>query len=58
MHVKYYSQSASPGGLLITEATAISPEGRLGYKSVPGIWTAHQVGEWRKVTAAMHSKGV
>jgi N-ethylmaleimide reductase len=56
MHVTYYSQRASPGGLLITEATAISPEG-LGYKSVPGIWTAHQVGEWRKVTAAVHAKG-
>lgn len=31
----YYSQRATPGGLLITEANCISPEG-VGYVSTPG----------------------
>ena len=55
-HVEYYSQRASPGGLLITEATNISPEA-VGYLSVPGIWTAEQADAWRKVTDAVHAKG-
>ena len=37
-HVEYYSQRATKGGLLITEAVNISPEA-VGYVSVPGIWT-------------------
>ena len=35
-HVDYYSQRATAGGLLITEAVNISPEA-VGYISVPGI---------------------
>jgi len=55
-HVEYYSQRASPGGLIITEATSISPEA-VGYLSVPGIWTNEQVCAWRKVTESVHDKG-
>jgi N-ethylmaleimide reductase len=55
LQVNYYSQRASPGGLLITEATIISPEA-MGYPSVPGIWTDTQVAAWRKVTDAVHAK--
>jgi 2,4-dienoyl-CoA reductase-like NADH-dependent reductase (Old Yellow Enzyme family) len=36
-HVDYYSQRASLGGLLITEACNISPEA-MGYISVPGAF--------------------
>src|SRR6202521_1819488 len=53
---KYYGQRASRGGLLITEATFISPAGRGGYAS-PGIFTEAQVSGWRKVTDAVHAKG-
>ena len=49
MHIDYYSQRASPGGLLISEATFISPESH-GYNHAPGIWTEAQIDAWKKVT--------
>jgi N-ethylmaleimide reductase len=51
----YYSQRAS-AGLIITEATQISPQGQ-GYSFTPGIHTAEQVAGWRRVTHAVHAKG-
>lgn len=42
MAVDYYSQRASKGGLLITEATFIAEEAG-GYKLAPGIYTEEQV---------------
>ena len=56
LHVQYYASRATVGGLLITEATCISPEA-VGYPSVPGIWTTEQADSWRKVTDAVHAKG-
>jgi len=56
MNVEYYSQRASKGGLLITEATNITPES-IAYPGVPGIWTDEQTAQWRKVTEAVHAKG-
>jgi N-ethylmaleimide reductase len=56
LHVEYYEQRASAGGLLITEAVAISPEA-VGYTSVPGIWTAEQTEAWKPVVDAVHAKG-
>lgn len=55
MHVEYYKQRASEGGLLISEATHISPES-LAYVSTPGIFTLEQVKAWKKVTDAVHEK--
>jgi N-ethylmaleimide reductase len=52
----YYGQRASPGGLMITEATFISPTGNGGYAS-PGISTDAQMAGWRKVVDAVHAKG-
>jgi N-ethylmaleimide reductase len=54
--VQYYQQRASPGGLLITEATNISPES-LAYPSTPGIWSESQTQGWKQVTKAVHDKG-
>ena len=51
----YYAQRAS-AGLLITEATAISPSAQ-GYADVPGIWNAAQVDGWRRVTDTVHARG-
>mgnify|MGYP003885167411 CR=1 FL=1 len=56
LHVEYYAQRATPGGLLITEATYISPESH-GYRHAPGIFTDTQVEAWKKVTDAVHSVG-
>ncbi|TGE01644.1 alkene reductase [Methylobacterium nonmethylotrophicum] len=55
MMVEYYAQRAS-AGLIISEATGISPQG-LGWPYAPGIWTAEQVAAWRPVTAAVHERG-
>jgi len=56
LSVQYYRQRASRGGLLITEATHISPES-LAYPSTPGIWSAEQVEGWKRVTSAVRAKG-
>src|ERR1700693_435058 len=53
---QYYGQRPSPGGLMITEATFISPTGNGGYAS-PGIFTDAQVAAWRKVVDAVHANG-
>ena len=55
MHVDYYRQRAG-AGIIITEATQISPEGK-GYFQTPGIHTEGQVAAWRKVTDAVHEEG-
>jgi len=48
----YYEQRAS-AGLIVTEATAVSPQG-VGWVNAPGIFTdAHERG-WRAVTEAVH----
>ena len=56
LNLEYYSQRASDGGLIFTEATAISPTGR-GYRGAPGIYSDEQVAGWKRVTDAVHAKG-
>ncbi|AXC15821.1 2,4-dienoyl-CoA reductase [NADPH] [Acidisarcina polymorpha] len=51
----YYSQRAS-AGLIVTEATQISPMGK-GYINTPGIHSPEQVRGWRRVTEAVHQSG-
>ena len=55
MHADYYAQRAG-AGLIITEATQISPEGK-GYAWTPGIHSDKQVAQWKKVTDAVHAEG-
>ncbi|WP_435745172.1 alkene reductase [Nocardioides sp. SYSU DS0663] len=52
---EYYTQRAS-AGLIVTEGTQISPEGK-GYVATPGIYSAEQVDAWRRVTDAVHGSG-
>ena len=52
----YYSQRTTPGGLLISEATPVSPYG-FGYAHTPGIFTREQVAGWRLITEAVHARG-
>ena len=54
MMARYYAQRAG-AGLIISEGTIVSPQGR-GYPFTPGIWSAEQVEGWRKVTAVLHAK--
>ncbi len=51
----YYAQRAS-AGLIIAEATQVSPQGQ-GYLDTPGIYSPAQVAGWRAVTDAVHAKG-
>lgn len=54
--VDYYTQRASRGGLLISDATAVSPLG-IAYVDAPGIFTEKQALGWKRVTDAVHAKG-
>ena len=42
----YYAQRAT-AGLIISEATAISPEGQ-GYADVPGLYGTEQLDGWKR----------
>jgi len=55
LQAEYYAQRAS-AGLIIAEATAISPEG-FGWAGTPGLWSEEQVRGWRSVTDAVHAAG-
>jgi len=55
MNVIYYEQRAS-AGLIVTEATPISPMAH-GYPGLAGIYTDEQVAGWKKITDAVHAKG-
>ena len=52
---QYYCQRAS-AGLIVSEATSISPQG-VGYPNTPGIWCHAQVEGWKKITQTVHDKG-
>ncbi|TMW65297.1 hypothetical protein Poli38472_007939 [Pythium oligandrum] len=54
--VKYYEQRATDGGLIIAEATNISPQGR-GCFGAPGIFNQAQIEAWKPVVDAVHAKG-
>jgi 2,4-dienoyl-CoA reductase-like NADH-dependent reductase (Old Yellow Enzyme family) len=52
---EYYQQRAS-AGLIISEATSISPMG-VGYPDTPGIWSKEQIAGWKRVTDGVHNAG-
>ena len=55
LNATYYAQRAS-AGLIIAEATQVSPQGK-GYAFTPGIHSDEQVEGWQKVTSAVHQGG-
>jgi N-ethylmaleimide reductase len=55
LNATYYAQRAG-AGLIVTEATQVSPQG-VGYPGTPGIHSAEQVAGWKLVTDAVHSAG-
>jgi N-ethylmaleimide reductase len=55
LNTEYYRQRAS-AGLIIAEATQISPYGK-GYAFTPGIYSPEQVAGWKSVTDAVHAEG-
>jgi 2,4-dienoyl-CoA reductase-like NADH-dependent reductase (Old Yellow Enzyme family) len=51
----YYTQR-STAGLIITEATSVTPMG-VGYADTPGIWSDAQVNGWKKIVDSVHQAG-
>lgn len=54
--IQHYTQRASHGGLIIAEATAVSPFAN-AYADAPGIFNDDQEAGWKKVVDAVHAKG-
>ena len=55
LNATYYAQRAS-AGLIISEATQVSPQGK-GYVDTPGMYSPAQEAGWRLVTDAVHAAG-
>jgi N-ethylmaleimide reductase len=53
--IEYYRQRAT-AGLIISEATQISAEGK-GYIKTPGIYTEEQTEKWKEIVDAVHKEG-
>src|SRR5437660_7179664 len=56
LNAEYYAQRATPGGLLIAEASPVAGTA-FGSPGVPGIYSEAQVAGWRKVVDAVHARG-
>jgi N-ethylmaleimide reductase len=56
LNAEYYGQRATPGGLIIAEASPVMSTGR-GNAGTPGIYSDQQVEGWRDVVNAVHGKG-
>jgi N-ethylmaleimide reductase len=56
LNVEYYSQRATPGGLIIAEASPVIATG-FGNPGVPGIYSDAQIDGWRQVVDAVHDEG-
>jgi N-ethylmaleimide reductase len=56
LNAEYYAQRATPGGLLIAEASPVMVTGR-GNPGTPGIYSEAQIAGWRGVVDAVHAKG-
>jgi len=56
LNAEYYRQRATPGGLLIAEASPVMATGR-GNPATPGIYSEAQIKGWRDVVDAVHGKG-
>ncbi|WP_327321923.1 NADH:flavin oxidoreductase/NADH oxidase [Streptomyces sp. NBC_01210] len=56
-HFAHYAARATGGtGLILTEATAVSPEGRISPADL-GIWNETQVQAFRRITSFLKSQG-
>lgn len=55
-HVHLAQFAAGGAGMVIAEATAVSPEGRISPQDA-GIWTDAQAEAWRPIVAAIRARG-
>ena len=56
LNAEYYGQRATPGGLIIAEASPVIATGH-GNPGTPGIYSEQQIKGWRGVVDAVHAKG-
>jgi N-ethylmaleimide reductase len=56
LNAEYYGQRATPGGLIIAEASPVMATGH-GNPGTPGIYSEQQIKGWREVVDAVHAKG-
>src|ERR1700692_1552085 len=56
LNAEYYAQRATPGGLIIAEASPVMVTG-FGNPGVPGIYSEAQIKGWRDVLDAVHAEG-
>jgi N-ethylmaleimide reductase len=56
LNAEYYRQRATPGGLIIAEASPVMATGH-GSPGTPGIYSEQQIKGWREVVDAVHAKG-
>ena len=56
LNVEYYAQRATPGGLIIAEASPVAASA-FGSPGVPGIYSEAQIKGWREVVDAVHARG-
>jgi N-ethylmaleimide reductase len=56
LNAEYYAQRATPGGLIVAEASPVMAGG-FGNPGVPGIYSEAQIKGWRNVVDAVHAKG-
>ena len=54
--VAEYFQQRSSAGLMMTDATMVSPQA-VGYLNSPGMWRDDHVEAWREVTDSVHAVG-
>ena len=54
--LEYYTQRASDGGFIISEANQLSIVSR-GWHGAPGLYSDAQVEGWKKIVDAVHEKG-
>jgi 2,4-dienoyl-CoA reductase-like NADH-dependent reductase (Old Yellow Enzyme family) len=50
------AMAAGGAGLIVTEATAVSPEGRISDRDT-GIWNAEQTAAWTRIVDFLHGQG-
>jgi N-ethylmaleimide reductase len=56
MMLEYYTQRASDGGFIISEATTISATAR-GWYGAPGLYSDPQIEGWKKIVDSIHARG-
>ena len=55
-NIEYYRQRATNFGLVLAEASSISPMGEGWYDS-PSLYTEEQIAGWKSVCDAVHAEG-